>query len=119
MDLRWTSMGGLLLDGTGDLASTSSNQEELESMAQTRLKAAINSWKLYTNIGANLVAFEGYPLGVNTNTVLAIQRSVTASLTNQFLPAGSFNVQTVVYGNEVQVLVYLGQSIIASTTITV
>jgi len=57
-------------------------------------------------------------MGINRNTELAIQRQVTASLTNQFLAPGSFSVQTVPIGNEIQVLVYLGEELIASTTVT-
>lgn len=51
MDLRWTSSGGLLLDGTGNLATTLSSMEELQTMVATRRKAGPRSWKLYT-IGA-------------------------------------------------------------------
>ena len=117
-DLRWTSQGGVLVDGNGDLAVTLSAQEELETMARTRLKAAINGWKLY-RIGADLQSFIGSSVGINQNTAVAIQRQVSAAMTNQFLPAGSFNVQTVVLGKEIQVLLYLGQTLIASQTVTV
>ena len=37
-DFRWTSLGGVLVDGTGDIATTLSAQEELETMVATRLK---------------------------------------------------------------------------------
>ena len=117
-DLRWTSQGGVLMDGTGDIAITLTSIEELETMVATRLKAAINGWKLYL-IGANLDAFIGSSVGINQNTALAIQRQVIASLTNQLLPAGSFTVQTIVLGNEIQVLVYLGPSLVATQTVTV
>ena len=93
MDLRWTSQGGVLIDGTGDLAVTLTPQEELETMTATRLKAAVDGWKSYA-IGAGLEDFKGSSIGINQNTELAIQRRVTSSLTNQFLPAGSFTVQT-------------------------
>ena len=39
-DLRWTSQGGVLMDGTGDIAITLTSIEELETMVATRLKAA-------------------------------------------------------------------------------
>jgi hypothetical protein len=117
-DLRWQSYGGVLIDGTGDLALTTSAQEEIETMVATRLKASLNSWKLYS-IGAGLDSFEGSPLGINQNTTLAIQRQVNAALTYQLLPAGSFTVSTVVFGNEVEVLVYIGKSLVASTTVSV
>lgn len=116
-DFRWTSQGGTLVDGNGDIATTVSATEELESMAATRIKAAFNSWKLY-QIGANLQQFIGSSTGINQNTVLSIQRAVTASLTNQFLPAGSFTVQTVVLGKEVQILVYLAGKLLVSQTVT-
>jgi hypothetical protein len=90
--------------------------EEVQSMVATRLKAATTSWKLYA-IGANLDAFIGSSVGVNQNTELAIQRQVTAALTNQLLPPGSFTVQTIPFGNEVQVLVYVGSSVVASTSV--
>ncbi len=115
-DFRWTSLGGVLVDGTGDIATTVTTKEEIETMVATRLKAAINGWKLY-RIGADLQSFLGSSVGINQNTVLSIQRQVTASLNNQLLPAGSFSVQTLVLGNTVQVLVYLGSSLIASTTV--
>lgn len=116
-DFRWTSLGGVLVDGTGDIAATLSAQEELETMVATRLKAALNGWKLY-QIGANLQSFLGSSVGINTNTELAIQRQVTAALANRLLPSGSFTVQTVVLGNEIEVLVYLGQKLLANTTVT-
>ena len=117
-DLRWTSQGGVLMDGTGDIAVTGTPVEELETMVATRLKAAINGWKLYA-IGANLDAFLGSSVGINQNTALAIQRQVTSSLTNQLLPAGSFTVSTIVLGNEIQVLVYLGPSLVATTSVSI
>ena len=104
------------MDGAGDIALTQSVTEELSTMVATRLKAALNGWKLYP-IGASLETFIGSPVGINQNTELAIQRRVTSALTLQLLPAGSFTVQTVTLGNEVQVLVYLGQSLVASTSV--
>ncbi len=116
-DFRWMSYGGSLIDGTGDLALTTSAQEEIETMAATILKASINSWKLYS-IGPDLDSFIGSSVGINQNTTLSIQRAVTSALSYQFLPAGSFTVSTVVFGSDVEVLVYLGSSLIASTTVS-
>jgi hypothetical protein len=113
-DLRWMSSGGLLLDGTGDIATTLSPLEELNSMVMTRLKAAVNAWKLYS-IGAGLEVFPGNP--VNANTELSIQRAVTASLTRQFLPSGSFTVQTLAIGNSIEVYVYMGRALVANTSL--
>ena len=116
MDFRWTSMGGVLMDGAGDIGLTETALEELSTMAATRVKAALHGWKLYP-IGADLDTYIGSPVGINQNTELAIQRRVAAALTNQFLPTGSFTVQTVTLGEEVQVLVYLGQSLIVSYSV--
>lgn len=104
------------MDGAGDIALTQTAIEELSTMVVTRLKGAVAGWKLY-KIGAELDSFIGSPVGINQNTELAIQRRVTSALTYKLLPSGSFIVQTVTLGNEVQVLVYLGQSLLASTSV--
>lgn len=109
------SQGGMLLDGSGDLATTLNSLEEMETMVATRLKAAVKAWKLYA-IGAGLEVFQGQP--INTNTELSIQRSVTSSLTRQFLPSGSFTVQTLAIGNEVEVYVYINGTLITSTSLS-
>lgn len=114
-DFRWMSAGGILLDGTGDIATTLNSLEELESMITTRLKAAVNAWKLYS-IGAGLDIFPGNP--VNSNTELSIQRAVTSALTRQFLPSGSFTVQTLAIGSSIEIYVYIQQTLITSTTLT-
>jgi hypothetical protein len=108
------SSGGILLDGTGDLAVTLSPLEEFNSMVATRLKAAVKGWKLYA-IGAGLEVFPGNP--VNTNTELSIQRAVTASLTRDFLPSGSFTVQTLAIGDTIEIYVYISKTLVASTSI--
>jgi len=110
-------MGGVLMDGSGDLALTQTATEELSTMAATRVKGSTNAWKLYPGICANLDSYTGSSVGINQNTELSIQRSTSASLTNQFLPSGSFTVQTLTLGDEVQVLVYLGQLLIATTSV--
>lgn len=97
MDLRWTSHGGLLLDGTGDSAATASALGELGAVVATRLKAGPRSWKLYA-IGAGLDDMIGSSVGINQNTELAIQRRVL-SATADLLPPGSLSVQTVTIGN--------------------
>jgi hypothetical protein len=109
------SSGGILLDGTGDVATTLNSIEELDSMISTRLKAAVNGWKLYA-IGAGLDVFPGNP--VNNNTELSIQRAVTASLTRQFLPSGSFTVQTLAIGNTIEIYVYVSGTLVTSTSVT-
>ena len=68
MDLRWPSMGGTLVDGNGDLATTLSPLEEMGSMVMTRMKGALDAWKLYPGIGADLDSFRGSPVGINQDT---------------------------------------------------
>jgi len=41
------SQGGLLLDSTGDIAFTASPWECLRSMANSRIKAALDGWQSY------------------------------------------------------------------------
>ena len=84
-------------------------------MITTRLKAAVNGWKLYA-IGAGLDIYPGNP--VNSNTELSIQRAVTASLTRQFLPSGSFTVQTLAVGNTIEIYVYVNQTLVATDSVT-
>jgi hypothetical protein len=114
-DLRWMSMGGTLLDGNGDLATTLNSVEELESMVASRVKAAVDGWKLYT-IGAGLEVFPGMP--VNINTELSIQRAITSSLTRQFLSAGSFTIQTLAVGNSIEAYIYLNKTLLTSIVVT-
>ena len=56
IDLKWMSQGGVLLDG-GDIALCDP-LEGIKDMVRTRLKAALNAWKLYA-IGADLEDFIG------------------------------------------------------------
>jgi hypothetical protein len=51
VDFRWMSKGGVLLDATGDISFTTTPWECMVAMVNTRLKAAVNGWKLYP-IGA-------------------------------------------------------------------
>ena len=83
-------------------------------MVMTRLKGAVKAWKLYS-VCAGLEVFPGNP--VNANTELSIQRAVTTSLTRQFLPSGSFTVQTLAIGNTIEVYVYLNNTLVASTSL--
>jgi hypothetical protein len=114
-DFRWQSFGGILLDGSGDIATTLSSAEEISTMISTRLKAAVNGWQLYS-IGAGLNLYPGNP--VNANTEASIVRAVTSSLTNQFLSSGSFTVQTLAVGNTIEIYVYVGSTLVASTSVT-
>jgi hypothetical protein len=115
MDIGWMSQGGMLLDGSGDLRTTANSLEEVTSMIDTRLKAAVDGWKLY-NIGAGLEVYPGMP--VNNDTELSIQRAVSAALTYQFLPVGSFSLQTIAIGNQIELYVYINNTLITSTTLS-
>jgi hypothetical protein len=116
VDLRWMSQGGLLLDPTGDISFTASPWECLVAMANTRLKAAIDGWKLY-RIGADLATLIGTTVAQELE--LSIQRQIQASLSQDFLPAGSFTVATILVGQQtVQVFVYVQNQLVASTTVS-
>lgn len=114
-DFRWMSSGGILRDGSGDIANTLNSLEEMESMVASRVKAAVDGWKLYP-IGAGLDSFQGSP--VNQNTELSLQRAVIASLTRQFLPAGSFTVQTISVGGTIELYVYIQKTLVFQSTVT-
>jgi hypothetical protein len=117
VDCAWMSQGGFLLDGTGDIAFTANPLECLQDMAYTRLKAAFNGWKLYPGLGADLEACVGRTVAPEIQTT--IERKAQAALSNDFLPAGSFQIKTIAAGNSIQVFVFLQKTLIASYTVTV
>ena len=76
VDWRWQSNGGILLDGTGDIALTSDGTpESLLDIVRTRLKTTLNGWKLY-RIGADLETFLGEL--IDPELELSIARQVQA-----------------------------------------
>lgn len=114
VDFQWMSQGDILLAG-GDIATTDpTTLASLQDMVRTRLKASLHGWQLYP-IGADLQARLGDTINAELNTTL--RRQVNRSLTNQFLPNGSFLVKTVQDGTLITVLVYLNQSLIATATL--
>jgi hypothetical protein len=116
VDFRWSSQGGIMLDGTGDICLTSDPIESYADMVRSRLKAAINAWKLYPGIGAGLKQSLGY---ANSNeTEIALRKRVLSSLTTNFLPSGTFDVNTLALDDEITVMVYLNQSLIAQATVS-
>jgi hypothetical protein len=116
VDFRWMSQGGLLLDPSGDIAFTASPWECLATMINTRLKAALDGWKLY-QIGAGLESLIGSTVAAELE--LSIQRQVQASLSQDFLSTGSFTVSTLLVGpRTVQVFVYVQNQLVASTTVS-
>lgn len=112
-DLKWMSNGGLLLDGNGDLAVTS-GMETVISMVRTRLKAAVDGYKLY-RIGAGLDDFPGSTSDVEAE--IAIRRRVMQAISNGYIPTNTFTVTTLRLGGEIQVYIYLKDQLIASATV--
>jgi hypothetical protein len=78
-------------------------------------QGGFDGWKLYT-IGADLLSLIGTT--VNAELELNIQRQVTSSLSQNFLPTGSFTVSTIRVGPQtVQVFVYVQDQLVASNTV--
>ena len=116
VDFRWMSRGGVLLDSTGDVSFTQSPWECLRSMANSRLKAAFDGWKSY-QIGADLENVIGSTVAAELETT--IQRQVESSMSQDFLPMGSFTVSTLKVGNQAyQVFVFIQNQLVASTTVS-
>jgi hypothetical protein len=113
IDYKWMSQGGLLLDGTGDI-SFSDVENSIKEMVRTRLKADIDGWKLYA-IGAGLDARRGD--AITPELEVAISRQVTNSLSNQFLPSGSFNVKVIASVNRIDIFVYLNDTLIVTASV--
>src|ERR1035441_5937615 len=116
VDFKWCSQGGILLDGSGDIACTDpSTMESTVDVVRSRLKAALHGWKLY-DIGADLQARVGDIIAPELE--IALQRQVYNSLTNSFLPRGSFTVETLSFGDIVRVLVFISQTLVAQATVS-
>lgn len=116
IDCKWMSQGGLMLDGNGDIAFTSTSLETVISMTRTRLKAATNAWQSYPGMGAGLEAFRGNTS--NSEIELTIKRTVLSAISNNFLPSSVFTVNTLrVYGRII-VYVFLNNQFIASSSIS-
>lgn len=114
VDWGWQSQGDLLLNGR-DIATTDpSTLVSLQDMVRTRLKASLNGWQLYP-IGADLAARLGDTVDAELN--ITLRRQVNNSLSNQFLPRGSFTVTSVVDNAVITIFVYISQSMIASATL--
>ena len=117
VDFRWQSRGGVLVDSTGDVAFTTSPWECLRSMANSRLKAAFDGWKSYPGIGADLENVIGSTVAAELETT--IQRQAESSMSQDFLPLGSFTVSTLPVGNQAyQVFVFIQNQLVASTTVS-
>jgi hypothetical protein len=114
VDWSWMSDGDLLLSG-GDFSTTDpTSLASIQDMVRTRLKATLTGWQLYT-IGADLQARLGDTISNELN--ITLRRQINQSLTNQFLPRGSFNVQTIYDGGVLKIFVYINQSLIATAAL--
>ena len=111
--LSWGQNGGIYLDGTGDIAQSSPN-DCLADMVRTRLRARLQGWQLYA-IGADLATLPGTTCDATAE--LMAQRMVTAALSNSFLPQGSFQVQTTRAGGQLNVYVFLSNTLLAQATV--
>jgi hypothetical protein len=106
----------VLIDGTGDLACTvESTLDSTVDVVRSRLKAALNGWKLYA-VGADLQAGVGQAIGPELE--LTLERQVTQSLSDGFLASSSFQVQTLATSGQVLVLVYLSGQLIVQAAVT-
>lgn len=115
VDFKWMSAGGLLVDGTGDIACTSGALESVQDIVRSRLKAALDGWKLY-RIGAGLAEFPGNTVAPETE--VAIRRQVSQALTRDFLPAGSFQIETLSDVDVIRVFVYLNKQLIGTAAVS-
>lgn len=114
VDWLYMSQGDLILAG-GDIGITDpTTLQSIIDMTQTRLKAALFGWQLY-QIGADLVARIGDTLSQELN--ITLRRQVNQSLTNQFLPNGTFSVQSLQDNGMISIFVYLNQSLLATATL--
>lgn len=109
-DFRWMSQGGVLLDGTGDLAMGSA-EESLVDMVRTRLKADLHGWKLYA-IGADLDRRIGDAMGPELEAT--VRRQIVAALTNQFLKPNAFDIRILSSGRTIDAYVYVDSSLVAT-----
>lgn len=115
IDYKWMSQGGLLLDGSGDIAFTSSSLETTIAMVRSRLKAAVNGWQLYPGMCVGLDNFRGNTS--NSQTEADIQRAVLNSISSGYLPKSSFTVNTLRIYGAIQIYVFLNSQLIATSSI--
>src|SRR5665213_375340 len=114
VDFQWMSQGDLLLSG-GDIATTDpTTLASIQDMVRTRMKASLNGWQLYP-IGADLAARLGDTIDAELN--ITLRRQVNNSLTNQFLPRGSFVVTSLQDNATIMIFVYINQSLIVSANL--
>ena len=116
VDFRWQSQGGVLIDGTGDIACTDdSTMDSVVDIVRSRLKAALNGWKLYA-IGADLQSALGQ--SVSSELELTLEQQVTQSLSDGFLSQSQFQVETLAMGGQILVLVYLDSQLAVTAAVS-
>ena len=115
VDWSWQSNGDLLVSGDGDILTTDPGTlASITDMVRTRLKAAVDGWKLY-RIGAGLEQRIGDT--VSAELEIVCRRQVQQALTNNFLPAGTFKVMSLVDGSKITLFVYLNNSLLSQLTL--
>jgi hypothetical protein len=103
------------MDGTGDIALTSSSWQSTVNIVRSCLKATLNAWQLYP-IGADLEGMIGQAIEQEVQN--QIQQRITAALTYQFLPSKSFQVKTRAAGDTIKIYVYVNDTIAATASVT-
>lgn len=111
------SGGGLLLDGSGEVATTpETGTDDIVRIVRSRLKAALHGWQLYP-MGADLPNLVGQTVGAELD--ITIERQVVQCLTyDGFLAPTDFSVQTLSYRGVLTILVYLQTTLIATASLT-
>lgn len=118
VDYAWIpGGGGILLDGTGDIAITDpTTHDDIMAIVRSRLAASLNGFQLYS-IGADLENVIGttYP----SETGVEIQRQIIQSLSGDgFVSKKALAVQTILVGTTLQVLVYLNGSLLTQASVS-
>lgn len=115
IDFLWQSCGGLLIDGSGDVAVNSDPMVSVADMVNTRLKAALHGWQLYS-IGADLDSLlDGV---ADQEMEVAIRRQVMSALGSDFISSSSYTVTTArMSGGIIQVYVFLNSQLIGQATV--
>lgn len=111
VDFVWQSRGGILLDGTGDIAVTREGTlDSIRDIVRSRLKAALRGFQLYA-IGADLQRLVGRTVSAEVETTVV--RQIQSALSLNFLPRGTFEVKTLTLNDSIQAIVFLESTIVA------
>lgn len=115
-DFRWIPQNGLMIGPDGDLADTSSRQqEELLEMIRTRIEASEEGWQLYPEIGAGLSSLVGRAAG--EEVLLLAERLVYRSLSGQFLPPQALTVRAEPSGDGIMVQISVSGTVLGEAVL--